>query len=386
MQSLKYIWRNVKRNKLRTSLTILSVGFSLALMTILNGYLAMQDEWGNEASKHHRIVVMNIQGFAGAVPMAYVDRVRSMQGIQEAVPFSWFGGMYKDQQMAFAQFGTDPERVFNVWTEYSIPQDQLQAFQSDRQACVADRRLADRMKWKIGERIPLKGTFFPVELDLKLVGIYDTPQTSDSLWFNLNYLDELLRGQGTEMQSGNAGTIFAKTTDPAAMASICQAIDDRFASSDSPTRTQTEAAFAQMFTDMLGNIQTFILVIGMAVVFALSLVAANAMAMSMRERTTEVAVLKAIGFSKGQVLWFVLGEACWIALLGGMMGIAMGCLCLQGLHTMSAQFFPFSVLEFVGPWMFSLVATAAGIGLVSGLVPAIRASQLSVIDGLRRVI
>jgi putative ABC transport system permease protein len=242
------------------------------------------------------------------------------------------------------------------------------------------------MKWKIGERIPLQGTFFPVTLELKLVGVYDAPQTSDSLWFHINYLDELLRAAGGANQDGNAGTIFAKTADPAAMADICKAIDARFESSDSPTRTQTEAAFAQMFADMLGNIRTFILIIGLAVVFALSLVAANAMAMSMRERTTEVAVLKAIGFSKSRVLWFVLGEACWIALFGGVLGIAMGCLCLQGLHSMSAQFFPFSVLEFVGPWMFSLLATAAGIGLVSGLVPAIRASQLSVIDGLRRVI
>ncbi len=386
MQSLKYIWRNVKRNKLRSSLTILSVGFSLALMTILNGYLAMQDEWGKEASKHHRIVVMNLQGFAGMVPIAYVDRIRDMEGIHDAVPFSWFGGMYKDQQMAFAQFGTDPMRVFNVWTEYSIPAEQLSEFQSDRQACVADRRLAERMKWKIGERIPLQGTFYPIALDLKLVGLFDAPQTSDSLWFNLTYLDELLRAEGYEMQSGNAGTIFAKTNNPAEIANVCKSVDDRFASSDNPTRTQTEAAFAQMFTDMLGNIQTFILIIGMAVVFALSLVAANAMAMSMRERTTEVAVLKAIGFSKLQVVWFVLGEAFWIALLGGLLGIALGCLCLQGLHAMSAQFFPFSVMEFIGPWMLILVATAAGIGLVSGLVPAVRAAQLSVVDGLRRVI
>ena len=386
MKSLKYIWRNVKRNKLRSALTILSIGFSLSLMTILIGYLAMQDEWRKEASKHHRIVVMNSQGFAGLLPLAYVDRVRAIDGIQDAVPYSWFGGVYKDQQMAFAQFPTDPQRVFNVWTEYSIPPEQLKEFQSNRQACVADRRLADRMKWKIGERIPLKGTFLPVDLELNLVGIFDAPQTSGSLWFNITYVDETLRTQGAEGYSGNAGTIFAKTAEPSQMADICKAIDDRFANSDNPTRTQSEAAFAQMFTDMLGNIRTFILIIGIAVVFALSLVAANAMAMSMRERTTEVAVLKAIGFSKGRVLWFVLGEACWIALFGGIVGVAMGCLCLQGLHMMSAQFFPFTVLEFIGLWMLGLLALAAGIGLVSGLVPAVRASQLSVIDGLRRVI
>ncbi len=385
MKTLLYIWRNVMRNKLRSSLTILSVGFSLALMTILHGYMAMQDQWGIEASKHHRIVVMSTMGFAGEVPIAYVDRVRGMSDVRAAVPYSWFGGMYKDQQMAFAQFATDPKEVFNVWPEYEIAADQLKAFQDDRQACVADRRLAERMKWQIGERIPLKGTFYRIDLDLTLVGTFEAPQSTDSLWFDWKILDESLQAQGGT-GAGNAGTVFAKTNDPAAMATVCKAIDERFASSENPTRTQTESAFAQMFTDMVGNIQVFILIIGLAVVFSLTLVAATAMAMSMRERTTEVAVLKAIGFSKLRVLWMVLGESCWIALLGGLLGVGIGCMCLQGLHSISAQFFPFSIFDMAGPWLLVLLLIAAMIGFVSGIVPAIRAAQMSVIDGLRRVV
>ena len=241
------------------------------------------------------------------------------------------------------------------------------------------------MKWKIGERIPLQGTFYTFNLDLKLVGVFDAPQNTDSLWFDWSYLDEGLKAQSSEA-AGNAGTVFAKTVDATSMATACKAIDERFASSDNPTRTQTESAFAQMFTDMVGNIQVFILIIGLAVVFSLTLVAATAMAMSMRERTTEVAVLKAIGFSKLRVLWMVLGESCWIAFLGGLLGVGIGCLCLEGLHGLSAQFFPFSVTEMAGPWLLVLLLIAAGIGFVSGIVPAIRAAQLSVIDGLRRVI
>jgi putative ABC transport system permease protein len=385
VKSIIYIWRNVTRNKLRSSLTILSVGFSLALMTILHGYMAMQDQWGIEASKHHRIVVMSTMGFAGEVPIAYVDRVRSMDGVLAAVPYAWYGGTYKDQQMAFAQFATDPDAVFDVWPEFKIDPEQKKAFQENRQACVADRRLAERMKWTIGERIPLEGTFYTFNLDLKLVGTFEAPQNTDSLWFNWYYLDEGLKSQSSEM-AGNSGTIFAKTKDAAAMAPVCKAIDDRFASSDNPTRSQTESAFAQMFADMLGNIQVFILVIGIAVVFSLTLVAATAMAMSMRERTTEIAVLKAIGFSKLKVLGLVLGESCWIALIGGLLGVGIGCLCLNGLHSISAQFFPFSIFDMAGLWLVALLAVAAGIGLFSGIVPAIRAAQLSVIDGLRRVI
>jgi putative ABC transport system permease protein len=170
------------------------------------------------------------------------------------------------------------------------------------------------------------------------------------------------------------------------MASTSAKIDERFESSDNPTRTQTEAAFAQMFTDMLGNIQAYIFYIGMAVVFSLTLVAATAMAMSMRERTTEIAVLKAIGFTESRVLWLVLGEACGIAILGGALGISMGCLFLQVLHGLSPQFFPFSIIEMAGRWLMLLLLTAAGIGLVSGVVPAVRAAKLSVVDGLRRVV
>jgi putative ABC transport system permease protein len=385
MKYLKYMLRNITRNKLRSFLTILSMGFSLALMTVLYGYLAMQDQWGNQSQQYHRIVVMSTQGFSGMLPVAYVDRVRALPDVKAAVPYSWYGGMYKEQQMAFAQFGTDPKYAFDVWSEYKIDPEQLAAFQKDRQGCVADRRLAERMGWKIGERIPLKGTFYTFDLDLKLVGVYDAPLNTDSLWFNWYYLDEGLRKMSFN-GAGNSGTIFAKTTNSEAMAITSKAIDERFASSDNPTRTQTESAFAQIFADMVGNIQAYIFYIGLAVVFSLTLVAATAMAMSMRERTTEIAVLKAIGFSRGRVLGLVLGEACGIAILGGLLGVGMGCLCLQSLHGVMPQFFPFSIIDMAGRWLLMLLATAAGIGVASGIVPAIRASQLSVVDGLRRVI
>ena len=385
MHTLLYIWRNLRRNKLRSMLTILSIGFSLALMTVLHGYIAMQGERGKEAEKYHRIVVMNSQGFSGKVPIAYVDRVEGTPGIKAATPYAWYGGNYKEEQMPFAQFGTDPKRAFKVWDEFTIDPKQLEDWQKTRSGCVVDRRLAEKRGWKIGEKIPLQGTFYRFNLDLVLVGVFDSPKNTDSLWFNLLYLDEGLR-ELNDPASGNAGTIFARATSGDVVATASKAIDERFASSDNPTRTQTEAAFAQMFTDMLGNVQEYIRNIGLAVVFSLSLVAANAMAMSMRERTTEIAVLKAIGFSRQRVLAMILGEACSITFLGGILGVGMGCLCLQMMHQFSSQIFPFAVYEMAGPWLLYLLATSAGIGLVSGIVPAVRAAQLSVIDGLRRVV
>jgi putative ABC transport system permease protein len=288
--------------------------------------------------------------------------------------------------MPFAQFATDPNCVFDVWDEFSIDPQQLEAFKDNRRGCVIDRKMAERRGWKVGEKIPLQGTFYPVTLDLECVGLFDAPQPTESLWFHWTYLDESLKQAGQDEAAGNAGTIFAKAASSNAIPGLCAEIDDRFASSDNPTRTQTEAAFAQMFTDMLGNIQTYIRNIGFAVMFSLTLVAANAMAMSLRERTTEIAVLKAIGFPRTRVLSMILGESCLIAGVGGVAGLAIGSAFLQMMHKASAQFFPLSMADLAGPWMASIIVIAFGIGLASGIVPAVRAARLSVIDGLRRVV
>lgn len=385
MNLIKYIWRNASRNKLRTMLTVLSIGFSLALMTVLYGYLAMQSAWGNQAKVYNRVVVLNSQGFSGKLPIAYVDRVRRTEGVKAAVPFAWFGGTYGDERMPFAQFGTDAKEVFNVWAEFKIAPEQLEAWQKNRQGCVVDGRMAKRRGWKIGERIPLKGTYYPFDLELEMVGTFDAPQPTESLYFHWNYLDEGLKAKHADQQAGNAGTIFAKAESASVIPTICEALDDRFASSDNPTRTQTEAAFAQMFSDMLGNVQAYIRNIGLAVMFSLTLVSANAMAMAMRERTTEVAVLKAIGFSRQRVLNMILGESCLIAGIGGLLGLAVGGGLLQLLHQAAPQMIPIGLADLAGPWMLWIVGVAVGIGLLSGVVPAVRAAQMSVVDGLRRV-
>lgn len=385
MNLIKYIWRNASRNKVRSLLTALSIGFSLALMTVLYGYLAMQNMWGEESKKHNRVVVLNLQGFSGKVPIAYVDRVRQTEGVASATPFSWFGGIYKDDRAPFAQFGTDATQVFDVLSEYEIDPAQLEAWKKNRQGCVVDERYAQDREWKLGEKIPIKGSIYPLDLDLVMVGTFRAPQRTDSLYFHWAYLDEGLKLKHADQYAGNAGMIFARAKSAGVIPSICESVDDRFASSDNPTRTQTEAAFAQMFTDMLGNIQVYIRNISLAVMFSLTLVSGNAMAMAMRERTTEVAVLKAIGFSRLRVLFMILGETSLIALVGGILGIAVGAGALQLIHRLIPQFFQLGFLEMAGPWLLGILGVALGIGLISGIVPAVRAAQMSVVNGLRRV-
>ena len=386
MKLLTYIWRNVRRNKLRSLLTILSVGFSLALMTVLYGFLAVQDVTQREANKHDRVVVLNKMGFAAPVPIAHCEKIKKMDGVATATPFSWYGGNYKSRRAEFALFGVDPEVMFDVYSELVIPDDQLAEFKKTKNACVVDQQLSESMQWQVGDRIPMEGTIYPADLDLVVAGIYSGPGNTGSLYFNWNYLDEMLQEAGSF--SGNAGSISVKCTVSDEVPLMCDEIDAVFANSEFATRTRTEAAFAKMFADFLGDVQTIIRYISLAVVFALSLVTATAMAMSMRERTTEIAVLKAIGFSKLRVLTMVLGESFFIACLGGVLGIGAG---LGLLHMASsipaaAMAFPYPIMELAGPWLIGLFAVAGGIGLISGLVPAIRAAQLSVVDGLRQVV
>lgn len=385
MQSPKYIWRNVTRNVLRTILTVLSIGCCVAIMTVMCGYIVTQESWGKQAEGHNRIVVMNIQGFSGELPIRVVDKVRQVDGVRAAVPYSWFGGNYEGERAVFAQFATDPMEVFNVWPEFEIDSGQLAAWQANRQGCVADRELAEQMGWEIGQRIPLEGTFQPFDPDLMLVGLYDAPTFTGSIWFHWDYINEGLK-QNNARGTDNSGTIFAKISSADAIPGVIQTIDDHYASSTNPTRTQTEAAFAQMFSDMVGGIRKLLLLVGLAVVFALTLVAATTMAMSMRERTTEIAVLKAIGFPRAQIIRMVVGEACLIALLGGVVGVGMGCLVVEGAHVGLPQLFPFGLSDTAGLWLVGMVAIAGGVGFASGIIPAIHAAQLSVVDGLRRVV
>jgi putative ABC transport system permease protein len=387
MKLAVYIWRNVTRNKLRSSLTILSVSFSLALMTLLYSYLAMQNVAQREAEKHDRLTVLNKVGFAGLLPIAYVDRIGRMDGVAAASPLSWFGGNYMNKQALFAQFGVDPQTIFKIFAEYAIPADQIAAFQSDKQGCVADQQLAEQLGWQLGDRIPLEGTIYPCNLDLRLVGIYRAPSNTGSLWFNWHYLDEQLR-QTAPDYAGNSGMVYVKCKVSDEVALVSERIDASFANSENATRTRTEAAFQKMFADMLGDVQSYIRYISLAVVFALTLVAATTMAMAMRERTTEIAVLKAIGFSKIRVLSLVIGESTMIAVLGSLLGIAGGLGALQLLSTIpiAAALFPIPVVDLVGLWLLGLLLLGAAIGLVSGIAPAVMAAQRSVVDGLRRVV
>lgn len=387
MKFLPYVLRNVLRNKLRTLFTCMSIAVSLFLLALLYAYIEVQDELGAKSVNYHRIGVVHANGLTFTLPISHVDKVRTMPGVKAAIPLAWFGGVYKDDKLPFAQFATDPQYVMQVFDELTIPDAELRAWQGDRAGCVVGARLAEKKGWKIGERIPIKGAIYPVDLNLTLLGIYDGPDSSDRemLWFHWTYMDELLK-QSRNAAAGAAGTVWVKGESADVLPDVMRRIDERFASSDAPSRSMTEQAFQQMFTEMVGNVQAFIRNTALAVVFSLVCVAANAMAMSLRERTREVAVLRAIGFSRQLVMSLVLSEAVAIAFLGGAMGV-IGAKILFGIESVTSTLLPIMPVFYI-PWSTSifLLGVSAIIGLVSGIVPAWRAARLSVVDGLRKVV
>lgn len=388
MKFLPYIFRNVMRNKLRAVFTGTSIAVSLFLVTTLYAYINMQDEQGEESKKYARIIVTAKQGLTFPVPIAHLDKVRAMSGVKAAVPLCWFGGKYQDEKIPFGQFATDPNHIMEVLAEYTVAVGSLEAFKADRGGCMVGERAARQRNWKVGDNIVLKGDVYPVTLELTIDGIFGGPETSDqleSLWFHFTYLDELLKKERSRM-SGNAGTVFVKANSPEGLSDLMGEINKTFANTDAPVRAVTEQAFRQMFTEMLGNVQAYIRNVALAVVISLMLVAGNAMAMSMRERTREVAVLKAIGFTRFIVLVLVLVEAVLIAMVGGLVGVmsakmlfSTGDIVFRGIPGFASFYVPWSTV------IFGLVLSAM-IGLCSGIIPAWRAAQVSVVDGLRKVV
>ncbi len=400
MKHFRYIFRNARRNPVRSILTIASTAICLFLMMILLAFFAINNEVAVESRIYNRIVTMNANGFAGMVPISFVGEVSRMDGVVAATPYSWFGGKYHDEVMPFSQFAVDADSVFKVLDEFHVPDSQLADFKANKDGAAIGRRLASDRGLKIGDPLPLKGDLYPVDMDLTVRAIYDGPSNRNLriCLFHYDYLDEALKkvtmssasggslAPASAKRSGNAGMIFIKCKTADIMPSLGKKIDDLYRNSDFPTRTQTEEAFSKLFADMLGDLKGAIYGIGLAVVVALLFVAGNAMAMAMRERTTEVAILKAIGFSKGLVLFLVLTEAVLVAGVGGAIG-ALGSKAFFDYVDIAPYTGGFLPLFYVS-WNIAILGLCVSlfVGLASGLFPALLAANSSVINGLRKVV
>jgi putative ABC transport system permease protein len=381
---LPLIWKNVWRRKIRTIFTILSIFVAFLLFGLLMTIRAAFSI-GVELAGIDRLIIIHKVSLIMPLPIAYQPRIAAVPGVEIATNNSWFGGIYQDPQNFFAQIALEPEPFFKIHTEMRLPPDEMKAWLADRQGAIAGRDLAQRFGWKIGDRIPIQGTIWRPKTgagdtwEFNLVGIYDGDPGTDltNFYFRYDYLDENRR-QG----KGLVGWYLVKVADPSQSLELAHKFDDMFANSDFETKTTTEKGFVEGFAKQIGDIGSIMMAILAAVLFTILLVVANTMAQAVRERTSEFAVLKTLGFSNTGVLVLVLVESVFIAAVGGVLGLAVAWAIVQhGDPThgrLPAFYLPARDLV-TGAWLIPVL------GLVAGVLPALSAMRLRIVDALRRV-
>jgi putative ABC transport system permease protein len=372
---------NLFRKKFRFVLTLGSFGVALFLF----GFLAViRLGFGGgieDVAGADRVVVLSRSGFVQLLPQSYQERMMRIPGVKAVTFDQWFGGIYQDEKNGVAEFAIDVANQRKVFPEMKVPDDQWENFVKDRRGAIIGAALAKRFGFKVGDHIPIKGTIFPGTWDFNVDGIYHGRPNKDDetqFWFQWDYLQERVR----EGIKGQVGWYTVRIANPNDATRVSKAIDAEFANSPYETHSDPESVFFANWVKQFGNVQLLILSIGGVVFFTLLLVTGNTMAIAVRERTTELAVLKAVGYSDRFVMMFVLAESLVIALIGGGLGLLV-----VKVLTMFWNPLP-GVMQI---FYLSPEAIAAGllltlaVGAVSGLIPAIGAMRLRVVDALRRV-
>jgi putative ABC transport system permease protein len=380
MKFLPLLFANLRRKKLRTLLTIGSFLIALFLFGILAGIRSGFNQ-GIDIAGADRLVVIGRTGLMQPLPLAYYDRIKRIPGVKNAAYATWFGGVYQDPKNFFAQFAVEPEDWRTMYPEFVVDDAQWKAFLADRQGAVVGRKLAQRFGWKIGDHVPLKAPSYlgGGSWDFNVRGIYTGKSARDDegqFWLQARYLYE----KAPPYWKGIVGWYVVRVAEPDEAVRVAKAIDTEFANSASETRTQTESAFAASFVKQMGNISFLMTAIGSVVFFTLLLVTGNTMAISVRERTGELAVLKAVGFSDRFVLGFVLAESLVIAVIGGGVGLWLS-------SWVVAQDLTRGILLMYLPAAALVLGAALALatGLLAGVLPALGAMRLSVVDALRRI-
>jgi putative ABC transport system permease protein len=379
MKYFRLLRVSLLRKKFRTSLTIGSFAVAMFLFGLLITIRTSFNQ-GVEVAGADRIIVMNRITFIQPLPESYEGRLSTISGIKEITHATWFGGIYQDEKNFFPQFAIDPVSWHVMYPEYVVPDDQWKTFLNDREGAVVGEGTAKRFGWKVGDRIPLKGAIYTGNWEFNIDGIYKGAQkASDTtqFWFHYDHLNE----SPAMIYKNTVGWYVVRLNNPDDATQVVKKIDDTFANSSYETKSATELAFAAGFAKQTGNIEFLMLSIGAIVFFTLLLVTGNTMAIAVRERTPELAILKALGYSNGFILIYVIAESVSIAVIGGILGLgAAKVATLFGSPIPSAL--PLFYLP-IGQAGYGVIV-ALVIGGLAGLIPAITASRLRVVDALRK--
>ncbi len=386
MKFLPLVWSNLKRKKARTIFTVLSVFVSFvlfgALLAIDNAFTSGVDVAGAD-----RLLTIHKVAIIQPLPATYGPRIKAVPGVEAVTFANWFGGVYQDPKNFFGQMAVDHETFLDLYPEYILTPEQKKAWLSDRAGAIIGRQLADRFGFKVGDRIPIQGTIYRKPggsslWEFNVSGIYEGAEKgtdTSGMYFRYDYLNE---GMGGRL--GFVGWYTVRIADPAQAASLSSRIDGLFANSPAETKTNTEKAFAQSFANQVGNIGAIVRWVLAAVFLIMLVVTGNTMAQAVRERTSELAVLKTLGFSRRRVLGLVLAESVAIAVLGGGLGLLLAVVAIiPGLGQALKSFLPVFFLP--ANALLTGVALVLFFGTIAGLLPAAQAMRLRIVDALRRV-
>jgi putative ABC transport system permease protein len=382
MKYLHLIWAALFRSKTRTFLTLLSVVTAFLLFGMLDSVRVAFNTSANVAGTN-RLITTSKLSITSSLPYRLQSQIESVPGVKKASYATWFGGIYQDPKNFFPNFAVGPGYM-ELYPEYVVPADQLKAFYATQNGAIVGQALADKHGWKIGDTIPLQATIFPTkgsnDWNFKLVAIYRVNDNKrkgeeNSLMFNWKYFDE-----ANDYIKGQVHWYVIDVASADQSNQVAQAIDKLSDNSDHETKTQTEAAFNQAFFKQIGDIGMIVTSIMGAVFFTLLLLTGNTMAQAVRERIPELAVLKTIGFSNRSVLWLVLAEATLLVVLGGLIGLGLAALIMPGVSSASRGLIQLPSVP-AATWGLGL-ALMIVIGVVVGVLPALRAMRLNIVDAL----
>jgi putative ABC transport system permease protein len=384
MHFLKLILRNAMRHKLRTGLTVLGLVIAILSFGLLR---TVVDAWyaGAAAAAPTRLVTRNAISLTFPMPMHYREKIKAVEGVKAVSAANWFGGIYQDPKNFFPQFAVDAPSYFAMYPEFKVKEDEFRAFLRDRKGAIVGRKLAEIHGFKVGDVIPLKGQLYPGTWEFTVRGIYDgaEPRTDTStMFFHWDYLNETIR-KSSMTRANQVGVFIVDIEDADRSAAIAEAIDGIFKSSTAETLTETEQAFQLGFVAMTSAIVTAIRILSFVVIAIILAVMANTMAMTARERLSEYATLKALGFSPRYVASLILGESVALALIGAAIGAALTFPVGNWFAAKIGTLFP--VFEVSNETVLLQFACAAAVGLVAAAVPMRRAATVKIVDGLRAI-
>lgn len=389
MKILKLILKNATRHKLRSLLTALGIAaaiFAFALLrTIIDAYFA-----GVEASSDTRLITQNAVSLNFSLPLAYKEKIAKIPGVEIVTVGYWFGGTYIDQKNFFARFAIDPEPFLELYPEYVLSDLERKDFFQQRNSCIVGRKIAEKYGWELGDSFRLIGDIFPGDWDFVVRGIYKgaLPAADETqMFFHWKYIEERLK-LTSPGRAGRVGWYYIGIERPDLAEEVAQAIDAMFDNSIAETKTETEKQFQLSFVSMVSTIITAVKVISVVVIAIILLVLANTMAMTARERVSEYAVMKTLGFRPKHLISLIFGESSLIALFGGLIGILITMQMVPAFYEVLRQFnlegfFP--VFEISGTTFILCGAASLTVGIIAAAFPTIKAVNMKIADGLRQI-